>query len=655
MMRWLSIPLSLSASSIRTPKMAPVDPVMPMMRRRITILALQSREPKRTSPRFRKGYQQMVALATIASGRPALSAESALEQMAEPLLRDPALLGAGRAHLRELVAPVPGAAGVDDRSAVGEVTGRLALGLDARIERRRPGVADDVDRGGRVRAREQGPHQLLEIGDVDVVVDHDHVSPAIGTDMAHGGDMAGLLGMAGIALVDRDREQQPRVADLMRPSRGDARHARLLDVLAQQAGSHHRAIAADLVRRPLRDAAQQDRIVAIIDRLDVEHGLGPQIAGVIAGPFRERALDALVAGLDEDLYDDLGVGRDRQAGDGAVDDLDRLAADAADDLVFADAVGHFAAGHQEGHGIAAADHGDRHALAARLVLVAHLAAMLSGRDVETRGPGVMDHHAIGPAVDPALVGIAGDVEAAGADIAAAVAGVPFRRGKAGDVDVVAGHHVLEDRTVVDVFGRDARHRPHEAGAKTFAELQLAEAGREAERHVLALAAEEVDQHAAARDRPWHIVEDEAGRAVVVHRDAGPHADILLPRQPAHLLDLAEPARLVEPLPQVVIDQVRLRIGGAVGGRADPIADDPIAVGVGLRRHETSWSGTRRHVVACETRCCLQEAIPRASLHTRLQARIPQVCPPAALPSWSRSGRETCFGSAAAGPCRASPR
>src|SRR5512132_806913 len=171
MMRWLSIPLSLSASSIRTPKMAPVDPVMPMMRRRITILALQSREPKLTSPRFRKGYQQMVALATIAAGRPALPAGSALEQVAEPLLRDPALLRAGLAHLGELVAPMPGTAGVDDRPAVGEVAGRLALRLDARIERRRPGVTDDVDRGGGVRTREHGPDELFEIGDVDVVVD----------------------------------------------------------------------------------------------------------------------------------------------------------------------------------------------------------------------------------------------------------------------------------------------------------------------------------------------------------------------------------------------------------------------------------------------------------------------------------------------------
>src|SRR5262249_33179259 len=256
------------------------------------------------------------------------------------------------------------------------------------------------------------------------------------------------------------------------------------------------------------------------------------------GPFAERAFDTLVIGLDETLEHDLGIGRDRQPGDGRFDDLDGLAAHAAHDLILAHPVGHLARGHQESHGIAAADHGDRHRRAARLVLVAHLAAVLAGRDVEARGLGVVDHHAIGAAVDPALVGIAGDVEAAGADVAAAVGRVPFGCGEGGDVDVVSGHDVLENRTIVDVSGRDARHRPHEIGAEPFAQFDLAEIGGKAEHHVLALAAEEVDQHPAAFDRPRHLTEHEAGRAIVVDH-AGDHADILLPAEAAHVLDLAE--------------------------------------------------------------------------------------------------------------------
>src|SRR5260370_28530664 len=88
------------------------------------------------------------------------------EQVAELLLRDAAFFRRGHVDLRELVAPMPWPAGVDDRAAVGMVADRLALGLEARIERRRPAVADDVDRGRRVPAREHGPDQSVHIGDV---------------------------------------------------------------------------------------------------------------------------------------------------------------------------------------------------------------------------------------------------------------------------------------------------------------------------------------------------------------------------------------------------------------------------------------------------------------------------------------------------------
>ena len=266
--------------------------------------------------------------------------------------------------------------------------------------------------------------------------------------------------------------------------------------------------------------------------------------------------------------------------------------------------------------------------------------MLAGRDVEARGLGVVDHHAIGAAVDPALVGIAGDVEAAGADVAAAVGGVPFRRGKAGDVDVVAGHDVLEDRTVVDVFGRDARHRSHEAGAEAFAELELAEVGGKAERHVLALAAEEVDQHAAAIDRVRHLVEDEAGRAVVVHRDAGHHADVLLPVEPADILDLAEPARLLEPLPQIVIDQPRLRIGAAPPSAAAPLGSPAMRLPAMRLFLESGCVATKPPGRGPAAQCCARDAIPRASLHTGPAARIPQVARSAAHHCRAQAGRMT---------------
>src|ERR1700692_4611784 len=288
---------------------------------------------------------------------------SALHQMPEFLQPDAPFLGRRHVDRRELIAPVPRPTGVDDGAAVGVIAGRLALGLDARIERRRPGVADDVDRGGGIRARDQRPDHLFQVRDVDVFVDHDHIAPAIGADVALRGDVAGLLAVARIALVHRDAEEQPRIADLVRPGRGDAGHAGLLDILAQQRRAHYGAVAADLVRWPLRHAAEQDRLVAMIDRLDVDHRLGPVVAGVIAGPFAEWPFESHIVGLDETFDGDLGIGGDRQAGNRALDHLYGRAAHAADDIELADAGRHFARAHEETHRIPAADNDHRLSLA----------------------------------------------------------------------------------------------------------------------------------------------------------------------------------------------------------------------------------------------------------------------------------------------------
>src|SRR3981189_14343 len=68
-----------------------------------------------------------------------------LQQIPESLPRQAGGFGGGGVDLGKLVAPVPGPAGVDDGAAVGEIALGLALGLDARVERRAPGVVGDVD------------------------------------------------------------------------------------------------------------------------------------------------------------------------------------------------------------------------------------------------------------------------------------------------------------------------------------------------------------------------------------------------------------------------------------------------------------------------------------------------------------------------------
>ena len=262
----------------------------------------------------------------------------------------------------------------------------------------------------------------------------------------------------------------------------------------------------------------------------------------------------------------------RQAGHRPLDDLDRRAAHAADDLEFADAVGHFAAAHQEAHRIAATHDHHRHAFAARFVLVANLATVLAGRDVEAERLLVVDHHAVGAAIDPALVRIAHDVVAAGADVAAAVLRVPLRRRKFGDVDRIAGHDVLHHRAGFDEFRRDALHVRPVVGAETIAQLDLRQLSREAERHVLALAVEEIEEEAAALDRARHVVEHEARRVVGVRGHFRHHADVALPGETLDLFDFAELLRLFEPFAQIVIGQMRRRVRAHPGRSGRTTAD-----------------------------------------------------------------------------------
>ena len=146
---------------------------------------------------------------------------------------------------------------------------------------------------------------------------------------------------------------------------GDARGLELIPHGAAAVGAEVERV---VVGRNGRDRAEQDRIVSVHHRGDADGGLRPAAAGVVAGPFAERAFLHLVAGMDEALECDLGVGRNGQAGVRHVDHLDRLAEDSAGRFEFALAVWNFQAGEHEHRRMHADDDGDRAGLTALVVL-----------------------------------------------------------------------------------------------------------------------------------------------------------------------------------------------------------------------------------------------------------------------------------------------
>src|SRR5262245_41926510 len=145
--------------------------------------------------------------------------------------------------------------------------------------------------------------------------------------------MAGLRSMAGIALADRDAMEHARSADLVAPDLLHIRHARVGHVLLDGGGAHHRAIARHLVGpRAHRWHADEDWIVAVVDRLDVKHRAVLGAAGIVARPFAERTLHDAFVWRDVAFQHHFGAGRDRQAGDFAAHHLFRPSADAAHDV-----------------------------------------------------------------------------------------------------------------------------------------------------------------------------------------------------------------------------------------------------------------------------------------------------------------------------------
>src|SRR5437867_369573 len=107
------------------------------------------------------------------------------------------------------------------------------------------------------------------VGDVDVLVDHDGDAAEVGTHPGHGRDVAGLTRVPRIALLDRDHVEEPAAPDAEAMRVDDPRDAGGLRLAEQQRATEILAIAMRLVRWLVGRDAKQDRVVAVIDRLDL--------------------------------------------------------------------------------------------------------------------------------------------------------------------------------------------------------------------------------------------------------------------------------------------------------------------------------------------------------------------------------------------------
>ena len=175
-------------------------------------------------------------------------------------------LGARARDHGKILEPLERPAGVDDGARIG----RACL-VEQRIERPAPGAAHKLDVAGGIAARADRPHHVEQVGRIDVVVDHDDEAPEIGRRLAAGGEQAGLAGMAGIGLLDGDDVEHARAAEFVHPHAGDAGQSGALDLVPDHAGLHHAFAEGEVRRRAHRRGDAEDRVVAVIDALDLDH------------------------------------------------------------------------------------------------------------------------------------------------------------------------------------------------------------------------------------------------------------------------------------------------------------------------------------------------------------------------------------------------
>src|SRR6476469_2213617 len=87
-------------------------------------------------------------------------------------------------------------------------------------------------------------------------------------------------------------------------------------------------------------SAADNRLIAMIERLDPDKGFCATSARIIAWPLAERALLQRFAGDDLALDHDFGAGGKMQPGHRAFDYVDRLTDQAARPIILVDPVGY---------------------------------------------------------------------------------------------------------------------------------------------------------------------------------------------------------------------------------------------------------------------------------------------------------------------------
>jgi len=258
-----------------------------------------------------------------------------------------------------------------------------------------------------------------------------------------------------------------------------------------------------------------------------------------------------VAGHQLAFEHDLGVGGNGEASVRTKDDVDRRAPQAAREIVLGDASWQRAGGQEVQQRILSADDGDLHALAALEVGVAVDAAVLTLGDLAAHRLPVVHLRSVRPEVDPVAIGVLGDHQVRGPDVARRVPLVVQRHGKLQHVDGVARQNVLEDRPIAHDARLEHRHALHALVVGLHEIRAPLILQRQPERQRDSPDCGEVPVERAVPGRvTGNVVEKDRGSlvAAALREHLGERAHLAVPVGPVHGEQLAETIDLFEPAP-----------------------------------------------------------------------------------------------------------
>jgi len=240
----------------------------------------------------------------------------------------------------------------------------------------------------------------------------------------------------------------------------------------------------------------------------------------------------------------------------------------------------------------AAHHRDRARLSELMPAAHDQVAVLALRSHD-RGRGlVLGLDAVGAVIDPAGVGVLHDHHAPGADVAAAVVLVPFRRRNREDVDVAAGGDVLHQRSARDRHRRDGLRVLH-VGAPIAHEIHLAGVGRHAQSEVdPPHRGEDVRDHAAAARKAWNVVEHHRGRPHGALVDVDDAADLLVALGAGDGHEFARLFHLRQPDAEILLGGVAQALVGTWRGGVQHGVVPKVRIFSNMERRVDSVNGPR---------------------------------------------------------------